>query len=481
MKRKKFKITVVTLIILLFVAIVIKHYTAHSKNVTMLTHHSQTQIDRMVHSTMKKGDIPGVSVLIIKDNKVFMDKGYGYANVAQKKKVSPKTKFEIASNTKAFTGYAILQLVREGKVNLNDKVSKYIPDFYMKYDDEKQDITIKQLLGQTSGIPFDITEENHYSKDYNTIDHIVKYAKGKSLNHSPGETFEYSNMNYDILGLVIQNVSHESYISYIQHHILNPLNMVHTTFKTTNVKGKDDATGYELFNGNVEKSKPEFNIGDTPAAFMMSSTKDLRNWVKFQLKPPVTSQPLIETSHKAFATSIGKDDADGYGAGWFVNTDDNIIFHTGILDNFSSEILLNPKKSYGIVVLANMKSKQVFELANNINSQILNNDHYTTLEDKINQSKSEQLTTTIIAVLGTLLFTMLTLMRFIKLRRKLLIYNDKKQSFITFIIIITLFTLFNIVAYLLPIFIFSGASWSVILSWLPSYAKWLMQVSISLF
>ena len=196
-------------------------------------------------------------------------------------------------------------------------------------------------------------------------------------------------MNYDILGLVIQNVSHKSYISYIQHHILNPLNMVHTTFKTTNVKGKDDATGYELFNGNVEKSKPEFNIGDTPAAFMMSSTKDLRNWVKFQLKPPVTSQPLIETSHKAFATSIGKDDADGYGAGWFVNTDDNIIFHTGILDNFSSEILLNPKKSYGIVVLANMKSKQVFELANNINSQILNNDHYTTLEDKINQSKSE--------------------------------------------------------------------------------------------
>ena len=143
--------------------------------------------------------------------------------------------------------------------------------------------------------------------------------------------------------------------------------------------------------------------------------------------------------------------------------------------------MLNPKKSYGIVVLANMKSKQVFELANNINSQILNNDHYTTLEDKINQSKSEQLTTTIIAVLGTLLFTMLTLMRFIKLLRKLLIYNDKKQSFITFIIIITLFTLFNIVAYLLPIFIFSGASWSVILSWLPSYAKWLMQVSISLF
>ncbi|MEJ7314540.1 serine hydrolase domain-containing protein, partial [Staphylococcus epidermidis] len=95
--------------------------------------------------------------LIIKDNKVFLNKGYGYANVEKKIKAKPTTRYEIASNTKAFTGYAILELAKNGKLSLNDHVSKYIPGFYMKYDGKKQDITIKQLLGQKSGIPADIT------------------------------------------------------------------------------------------------------------------------------------------------------------------------------------------------------------------------------------------------------------------------------------------------------------------------------------
>lgn len=84
----------------------------------------------------------------------------------------------------------------------------------------KIDITIEQLLAQTSGIPGDITEENRYSKQYDSIENIVNFAKGKLLNHAPGETFEYSNMNYDILGLIIQNVTHQSYTSYIQKHVL---------------------------------------------------------------------------------------------------------------------------------------------------------------------------------------------------------------------------------------------------------------------
>ncbi|MEJ7398425.1 serine hydrolase, partial [Staphylococcus epidermidis] len=79
--------------------------------------------------------------------------GYGYANVEKKIKAKPTTKYEIASNTKAFTGYAILDLAHKGKLHLNDKVSKYIPGFYMTYNDKKYDITIKQLLGQKSGIP----------------------------------------------------------------------------------------------------------------------------------------------------------------------------------------------------------------------------------------------------------------------------------------------------------------------------------------
>ncbi|WP_126493692.1 serine hydrolase domain-containing protein [Staphylococcus caprae] len=474
MKTKPFIITAFVMMVLLMSGILTKHYTAHSKTETMLTHHSQKQIDSIVHSAMRNGKIPGVSVLIIKDNKIFLNKGYGYANVSQKTKVTPRTRFEIASNTKAFTGYSVLQLAKEGKLNLNDKVSKYVPGFYMNYDDEKKDITIKQLLGHTSGIPSDITEEDHYSEDYNSIKNIVDYAKGKELNEAPGDAFEYSNMNYDILGLIVQNVSHQSYQSYIKEHILSPLNMKDTTFKTTSKKGKNEASGYELISGDTEKTTPEFNIGDTPSAFMMSSTKDLENWIKMQLEPSDKTRSIVEQSHQAISKSEGIADANGYGEGWFINSNDHTIYHTGTLDNFSSEILLNPKKSYGIVVLANMNSSHVTNLTDNLNSQILNNDHYTTIEQKIDQSANFNHTITILSCIGTFIFLILSLSRLNKLKLKRIVYDKRKIAFISFLLLLTLFVLFSIAIYLLPLFILGNASWTFVLSWLPIHAKWLI-------
>ena len=474
MKTKPFIITAFVMMVLLMSGILTKHYTAHSKTETMLTHHSLKQIDSIVHSAMRNGKIPGVSVLIIKDNKIFLNKGYGYANVSQKTKVTPRTRFEIASNTKAFTGYSVLQLAKEGKLSLNDKVSKYVPGFYMNYDDEKKDITIKQLLGHTSGIPSDITEEDHYSEDYNSIKNIVDYAKGKELNEAPGDAFEYSNMNYDILGLIVQNVSHQSYQSYIKEHILSPLNMKDTTFKTTSKKGKNEASGYELISGDTEKTTPEFNIGDTPSAFMMSSTKDLENWIKMQLEPSDKTRSIVEQSHQAISKSEGIADANGYGAGWFINSNDHTIYHTGTLDNFSSEILLNPKKSYGIVVLANMNSSQVTYLTDNLNSQILNNEHYTTIEQKIDQSANFNHTITILSCIGTFIFLILSLGRLNKLKLKRIVYDKRKIAFISFLLLLTLFVLFSIAIYLLPLFILGNASWTFVLSWLPIHAKWLI-------
>lgn len=171
MKRKSFILIAIVMIILLISSILINHDIAHSQTKNKIIHQSKKQIDSMIQSTINY-NVPGIAVLIIKNNKIFLNKGYGYANLEQKLKVTPRTNFEIASMTKAFTGYSILQLAKEGKLGLNDKVSKFIPGFYMRYDGKKKEITIKQLLGQTNGIPSDITEENHYSKDYSNIEKL---------------------------------------------------------------------------------------------------------------------------------------------------------------------------------------------------------------------------------------------------------------------------------------------------------------------
>lgn len=129
MKKTILFSSIVLIVILLICSIIIKWQPTYS----MFSPTSQDYLDNMVKSEMDDGHIPGVSVLMIKDNNVLLNKGYGYANIENKHKVTPNTRFEIASNSKAMTGYAIMQLVNEGKIQLNDHISQYIPNFHMTY------------------------------------------------------------------------------------------------------------------------------------------------------------------------------------------------------------------------------------------------------------------------------------------------------------------------------------------------------------
>ena len=127
-----------------------------------------------------------------------------------------------------------------------------------------------------------------------------------------------------------------------------------------------------------------------------------------------------------------------------------------------------------------MNSSQVANLAENLSSQILNNDHYTTIEQKIDESKSFNHTITIITGLGAFMFLLLSLIRLNHLKHQRVIYDKRKVPFITFLLIITLFVILSIAIYLLPLFILGNVSWTFVLSWLPAHAKWLL-TSVYLF
>ncbi|MBE9454526.1 serine hydrolase, partial [Staphylococcus epidermidis] len=288
--------------------------------------------------------------------------------------------------------------------------------------------------------------------------------------------FEYSNMNYDILGLIIQNVTHQSYTSYIQKYVLAPLKMKHTTFKVNNTKANNEALGYIWEDNENKVAQPEFNIGDTPAAYMMSSTNDLAKWVQLQIHPTLKSQAkLIRQSHQVLSNSLNSEpNADSYGSGWFINTDDHLVFHTGVLDNFSSQILLNIRKSYGIVVLANTNSNQVTRLAEHLNTQIMNNRHYTTIEEKVNQTKDMQLIISTLAVIFMVIFSILVFSKILKLREGHIFVRKCLRASIIFSIILLGFVAMNILFYLLPLIILGDATWGFVLSWLPLHSKYLV-------
>ena len=252
--------------------------------------------------------------------------------------------------------------------------------------------------------------------------------------------------------------------------------MKHTTFKVNNTKANNEALGYIWEDNENKVAQPEFNIGDTPAAYMMSSTSDLAKWVQLQIHPTSKSQAkLIRQSHQVLSNSLNSEpNADSYGSGWFINTDDHLVFHTGVLDNFSSQILLNIRKSYGIVILANTNSNQVTRLAEHLNTQIMNNRHYTTIEEKVNQTKDMQLIISTLAVIFMVIFSILVFSKILKLREGHIFIRKCLRTSIMFSIILLGFVAMNILFYLLPLIILGDATWGFVLSWLPLHSKYLV-------
>ncbi|EHS19077.1 putative beta-lactamase [Staphylococcus aureus subsp. aureus IS-55] len=346
-----------------------------------------------------------------------------------------------------------------------------MPHFKMNYNGQNETITIKQLLAQTSGIPSDITSEDSVTSKRNQLTDVASAIMGDELHHKPGEEFEYSNMNYDLLGLIIQNVTKQSYTQYITDHWLKPLQMKHTTFKQTNYKSKHDAIGYELQGSTPVVSKPEFNLWDTPSAYMMTSTEDLEHWIKFQLNPPDKYKSLVQQSHKNLSSTIGEPNANAYASGWFTNNDEHLVFHSGTLDNFSSFILLNPKQNYGIVVLANLNSEYVPKLVEHLNTQIVNNTHYTTVASTLNHYKGQFNIVTVLMTTLILLAFIFSAYRAWQMRHgQILLRRSKRIAVLSWLSLCICIAL-ALALYALPYLILGSNNWSFVLTWLPIEIK----------
>ena len=172
---------------------------------------SMAEIEAKVQSLMEKGDIPGLCLVIVRGDEIPYIKGFGYANLAEKKPVTAETLFELASCSKAFTGLAVLRLAEEGLIHLDDPVSSYLPWFSPEFDGKRQEITLRQLLHHTSGIPMNSIARIPQSNSSNALEQTVRAIAGMKLHHLPGKQYEYASVNYDILGLIIQEVRGKSY------------------------------------------------------------------------------------------------------------------------------------------------------------------------------------------------------------------------------------------------------------------------------
>src|SRR5690349_16354599 len=166
---------------------------------------ASTKLDEYMQSEMKSQQIPGVSVAVIKDGRIILAKGYGFANVEHQVPVKPETIFQSGSMGKQFTATAVMMLVEEGKLALDDKLNKYFPDAPEGW----RNITIRHLLTHTSGMT-DYPQGFDFRRDY-TEDELYERAKAIPLAFPPGDKWSYSNLGYVMLGILIHKVSGKFY------------------------------------------------------------------------------------------------------------------------------------------------------------------------------------------------------------------------------------------------------------------------------
>lgn len=335
----------------------------------------KSKIDEFVKSRMKAENIPGVSIAIVKDTKVFYLKGYGDAG--NSRLVTPQTPFILGSVSKSFTGLAILQLVEKGEIDLNAPVVQYLPWFRLKDLDASKKITIQNLLRHTSGLSTLSGNEADVGEKANiSIEQLVRNQANTEISKPVNTTFQYSNLNYIILGEIIQSVTGESYEKYITDNIYKPLNMKHSYASVEKAKKNGLSSGYNSFLGFMISTKEADHKSAVPAGYLSSSSEDLSHYLIAEMNGgsynghSIISNAGMKQTHeplnkpKKLVSSDGKTTTyvSTYGMGWFNNF--SLIAHDGDTENFHSDVIMYNDGNWGIAILCNSNDAVLTTITN---------------------------------------------------------------------------------------------------------------------
>ncbi len=474
MKRTKYyKGTLLLILAAILVFVTSTGVSSAEEMENLFTENKIENIEEHINKTIKAGKIPGISVVIVNGEKTVYKKGYGYANIARKEPVTENTLFEIGSTSKAFTGLGILYLEKKGLVNLNDPVSKYIPWFSTKYKGKYVDVTVGQCLYHTSGIPFKTIGYIQEDSDYKALENCVRTLKEQELENYPGESFLYASINYDVLGLIIQNVTGDTYENFLSKNILLPLELNETLLDRHQAYQKENmATGYKAGFLSIHEYYAPTYKGNTPAGYFIMNSKDMERWLKIQMLStnyPDIFLDLIRKSHIPDRTVSPESGGASYAAGWEVlQKGSGEITHSGSNPNFSSHIVIRPEDRVGVVVLANLNSEYTGKIAQGIMDIIMDRKIKISGSDMMISLDNIGFTVSSICALMTILtivFLFLFILDMFKRRRKTIELKPANYMsiFFSFCFIIAL----AYCLYIVPRVFYNGLDWKFVSVWAP--------------
>jgi CubicO group peptidase (beta-lactamase class C family) len=278
----------------------------------------EQRIDAAMARQMSARRIPGLSLGVVRNGALIYAKGYGDATLEWKQPATPDTVFLLASMTKQFTATAVMMLVRDGKVALDDGIGKYVDDPPPAW----RGITIRHLLTHTAGLKdrFEVLPGGRFPMDSTTAQ-MLDAAKATPVDAAPGAVWQYSDQGYFLLGLVIERASGMSYRLFLQEKIFAPLGMTSTSLHNWNAIVPQRADGYALFGNALVASRRRYQFGLVSHYGVQSTVNDLAKY-----DAALSAGTLVPASTLAEMWTPGKL-ADGqpaeiagigYGYGWFL-------------------------------------------------------------------------------------------------------------------------------------------------------------------
>ncbi len=321
-------------------------------------------VDAYVERQMRRLNMPGAALAIVQGDRIVHQRGFGRARPGGEPP-TPQTPFFIGSLTKSFTALAVMKLVEAGKVELDAPVQRYLPWFRVADPQASAQMTVRHLLNQTSGLPESAGEIAPSALD-DLPDGTERQARtlaSVKLSHPVGAVCQYCNANYDLLGLVVEAASGESYADYLQEQIFTPLEMNHTYVSRDVARQNGLAMGHRYwFAHPIAAQDLPIVQRSLPSGQLISTTEDMARYLMAHLNggrvgdTQVLSRSGIEELHRG-AVEYGKMgvSAGRYAMGWFDGElgQTRVVWHSGALPDFGAYTALFPEQQMGIVLLFN--------------------------------------------------------------------------------------------------------------------------------
>jgi serine beta-lactamase-like protein LACTB len=328
-------------------------------------------LDQLITREVDDKRLPALSIALVDDQKLVWARGYGFADAAKKKPATADTVYRVGSVSKLFTDLAIMQLVEQGKLDLDTPVTKYLPDFkpVNKYD---KPITLRMLMSHRSGLLREPPEGNYFDPAVTALDRTVRSLNRTELVYEPGTRTRYSNAGIAVVGFVIQETQGQRFARHLHNRVLDPLGMSHSSFEPLPSLNERLAEAVMWGYDGREFPAPTFELGMAPAGSMYTTVNDLSRFLSALFAGGKGSGGQVigaKTLEQMWTPQFVKEgEKNGFGIGFSIADLDGHkrVGHGGAIYGFATELAAFPDDKLGAVVVTSR------DVANGVTRRVAN-------------------------------------------------------------------------------------------------------------